>query len=433
MDVLSAIPGNYGWPVVGNTFRHFRDPIGFKHRMRGRYGDVYRNYVLFRKTVVLLGEDANREVLANKRGDFSNEGGWGQFIGKLFPGGLMLMDGDRHRAHRQTMNPDFTRQRMEDYSGRIGEAAAAAVASNLPRRRIDVYPFAKHLSLEIALDAFFGIGPDSAGRAQMIGDLSRMVAGSFSLVRAPVPGTRFAAAVKARGRMVGRLAALAESFAGDASADHLFPRLVREADGPGAVMSRRDVVEHMLFLVMASHDTTASAITSSLYFLARHPEWQARAAHEARSGSALDARPVAEAVVKEALRLYPPVPELPRTTTRDVELFGHFVPAGTRIGISPSFTHYMDDYWVEPTRFDPGRFLPGRFDAGACKYRYVPFRGGVHHCLGFLFGLTEARIVVSELLRRCDLGCQDIEKVRFRMFPFPHPRGGFMLDLAACS
>lgn len=428
MDPLTAIPGNYGLPLVGNTFRHFHDPIGFKHRMRARYGDVYRNYVLFRKTVVLLGEAANREVLTNRNGDFSSEGGWNQFIGKLFPGGLMLMDGERHRMHRQAMNPDFTRARTLDFASSIEAAAtAAADEAGVGHRRVDVYPFAKHLSLAIALRAFFGIGRDAVDRPRLIADLSRMVSASYSLVRAPVPGTRFSTALKARGRLVAFLRQHSDRLAADGGADHVFGRLILEADAPGAAMSRDEVIEHMLFLIMASHDTTASAITSTLFLLAAHPEWQSRCRDEACATAAGDERPVMEAAVKEALRLYPPVPELPRTTTRDVTLFGHCVPAGTRIGISPCFTHRMAEYWEDPDRFDPARFLPDRFDPGAYKYRYIPFGGGPHHCLGFLFGLTEAKTVVSELLRRHALCGESLETVRFGMFPFPHPRGSFML------
>jgi len=423
MDILSHIPGNYGLPVVGNTFKHLRDPVGFKHQMRARYGDVYKNSVLFRKTVVLLGEAANREVLLNRNGEFSSELGWGQFIGKLFPRGLMLLDGEDHRRIRQLMGPDFTRMANSGYEERIRHRVTSAI-SRMGESITDAYAFSKDLTLQAALDSFFSFSADDNSRKMVLDDLMQIVAGSFSLVRYPVPGTRFGAALRARGRLIESLRKHSKRLLEMPAEKSLFSRLVHEAGRNAGEIEHEDVISQMLFLVMASHDTTASAITSTLFFLAANPMWQEMLADElsATEEENMESFPMLGAVIKESVRLHPPVPELPRTTLRDVEICGFRIPKNVRIGISPVFTHRIPEYWDSPTTFNPERFLGGNYDAGLYKYRYIPFGGGVHHCLGHLFGSSELRIVVSELIRGYQIALPSLkEAVQFSMFPFPHP------------
>ena len=124
---LDHIPGNYGLPFVGNTFKLLADPIAFSENMAARYGSVYRNRALGGTGVNLLGPDANELVLFDRDKIFSSEQGWGPVLNLLFPRGLMLMDFDKHRADRKTLSVAFKPEPMRHYATELDTGIAAAI------------------------------------------------------------------------------------------------------------------------------------------------------------------------------------------------------------------------------------------------------------------------------------------------------------------
>src|SRR5262245_19917051 len=100
---LSHIPGEDGWPIVGNTFAALKDPIGHAEAMYRKYGPVYRDQLFGVRSVALLGPEANELVLFDREKNFSSSHGWGFLLDRLFPRGLMLMDFDEHRLHRRAL------------------------------------------------------------------------------------------------------------------------------------------------------------------------------------------------------------------------------------------------------------------------------------------------------------------------------------------
>jgi len=151
-------------------------------------------------------------------------------------------------------------------------------------------------------------------------------------------------------------------------------------------MSDGEIVDHMNFLLLAAHDTITSSVTSLVWFLAKHPEWQEKLREEclavAPAGSDLQYDELAgfellEMAFKEALRLVSPVPAIPRRAMREFEFMGYNIPAGTPVSISPAYVHMMEEYWPEPEKYDPMRFTPDQVKARH-KYAWVPFGGGAH-------------------------------------------------------
>ena len=145
--------------------------------------------------------------------------------------------------------------------------------------------------------------------------------------------------------------------------DDIFSRLCRAQSEEGARFTDADVIDHMVFLMMAAHDTTTSTLTSMTYELARHPEWQERLRDESRAlGKTeidfddLEKLPALGQVMKETLRRYPPLPVIPRMATSDFEWGGYRIKEGAMVVASPIHTHHMPEWWPEPQRFDPERF-----------------------------------------------------------------------------
>ena len=179
----------------------------------------------------------------------------------------------------------------------------------------------------------------------------------------------------------------------------LFPQLCQACDEHGQQYSDEEIVDHLIFLMMAAHDTTTSAITTMVYAMARHPQWQERLRVEART--AVDRLRVAgrsaatlddlatmtqtEWVFKEALRLYQPLPTIARRALADVEIHGMRIPAGTPVAVFPIQVHRSPRWWSEPDHFDPERFSPARAEHRRHPFAWVPFGGGAHMCLGLHF------------------------------------------------
>lgn len=187
----------------------------------------------------------------------------------------------------------------------------------------------------------------------------------------------------------------------------LFTALCHAEAEDGAMFRDSDVVDHMIFLLMAGHDTVTITLSTMMYELARHPAWQERLREEAISfgpGSPgfddLATFASLDLVMRESMRLVATVPALPRRTTRDTEVLGYFIPADALVSVNPSLTHRLDAYWSEPDRFDPERFSAERREDATHRWAYVPFGGGVHRCIGMHFAQIEAALVMHEVLRR---------------------------------
>jgi len=189
----------------------------------------------------------------------------------------------------------------------------------------------------------------------------------------------------------------------------------------------------MSFLMMAAHDTLTSSLTSFVGELAAHPEWQDRlrdevaglglAADAPTSFDRLERLPLVEMAFKEALRLKPPVPSMPRRAVRDFSFMGFAIPAGTSVGVNPLFTHHMPDIWIEPAAFDPTRFAD-EAQRNRHRFAFVPFGGGAHMCLGLHFAYMQAKVFARHFLQNLKVALPEGYKADWQMWPIPKPRDG---------
>jgi cytochrome P450 len=217
--------------------------------------------------------------------------------------------------------------------------------------------------------------------------------------------------------------------------DDLFAALCHVRTDEGETFSDEDVINHMIFLMMAAHDTSTITTSAVLAALAAHPEWQdlARAESQAVAGDldldALDGLTTLDLIIKEALRLVAPVPSLARKTVKDTDLLGHFIPSGTQISISPWFSHYMPGIWTEPLRFDPERFAEPRREDKKHRFAWVPFGGGAHKCIGMYFGTQEVKTLMHHLLRTYRWTTPAGYEVPWDLVSLPMPADGLPLHL----
>ena len=219
---------------------------------------------------------------------------------------------------------------------------------------------------------------------------------------------------------------------GEQQGQDFFSQFCRATDESGALLSDEAIVDHMNFLMMAAHDTITSSATSLVTLLGQHLKWQDRLREEiAGIGSndgtvpygQLDRLVLTEYAFKEALRMMPPVPSIPRRAMRDFEFGGYRIPAGTFVGVNTAYTHHMPEHWPNPDQFDPMRFTP-EASKGRHRFAWVPFGGGAHMCIGLHFATMQIRILMAQLLSRYRIELAPGAGEDWQIFPIPKPKDG---------
>ncbi len=403
--VRRTLPGSAGLPVLGYSLAFLKNPVEMGLRLYHEYGSVYWINAFGLTFLQMQGPDANQFVFRNQGDIFSNNQGWDFYIGKFFKRGIMLLDFEEHRHHRGIMQAAFKKPVLMQYLQRMNPAIENGIGRWHTSSRFPVLKKVKQLTLDMATDVFMGeqLGPEADKVNRAFVDCVR--AGT-ALARFPVPGGRWKKGLDGRKVLEdffrSRIAAKRANPGED-----LFSRLCQAEDEHGQRFSDDDVINHMIFLMMAAHDTSTITLCSIFYQLAKHPEWQERVREEA---FALGKRDLVHEdlarletmglVMKEALRMIAPVHGIPRKTVKDCEFGGYHIPAGTFISLSPMITHHMPEWWDQPGVFDPERFSEARSEHKKHPYMYVPFGGGAHMCIGLHFAEMQIKAVLHHVVQQ---------------------------------
>lgn len=423
--VRAILAGGGGRSGMHATLRRMYDAYG--PISAGRGGPI--------RFVHLFGPDANRFVLLDREGVFSARRPWMQIMGRIFPNGLLLRDGEEHRRHRRILQEAFTTPALHGYAERMSPMITAELAGwGGAAQPLRVFPAFKTLTLHMAAAIFLGeeLGPGTQRMNQAFED---MVAASMSRIRLRLPGLEFNRGLQGRAFMGEflrtRLAAKRANGATD-----MFSRLCNATSEDGHTFHDQDIIDHMVFLMMAAHDTTTSTLTSMTYELARHPAWQDRV--RAESVALGNGQPSLEDlerltsltwVMRETLRRYPPLPVIPRVATAPVAFGGFEIPADTMVIVAPILTHHLSEWWTDPFRFDPERFAPGRAEHERHTHSWIPFGGGPHLCIGFRFAETQIRLIMHQLVRRFQWTVPDGYEMPVQEAPISKPRDGLPIHL----
>jgi cytochrome P450 len=385
-----------------------------------RYGDPF-TWPTFLGRVVVTGDPIGiREILTADPAVYSALGA--ELLGPVLgANNLILLSGEPHRAMRRFYGPQFHGERLHEY-GAVIARIAGELSARWPRDR----PFAiedtmRAISLDVILEVVLGLG--EPGKRDVfkgaILQLVRALKPSFMFI----PGLRRSMlGLSAWARFRRRAVAAAVLFeqevsarrGGDNQRQDLLSMLIAARKDDGTPFGGEEILEQMVSLIGAGHETTASALTWALFHIHRSPSVKARLLDEVR-GMGKEADPVAvarlpflDAVCSEALRLNPVAPLIGRTLRSDLTVKGHTLPAGLSVGINIVALHRRPDLYPAPDRFHPERFL-GR-DYG--PFEYLPFGGGARRCLGAAFALFEMKLVLATVLRGNALELTDRSDVR---------------------
>jgi cytochrome P450 len=400
-------PEDRGLPIVGRVLEFAADPVALMRKQWETYGEVAPlRGVMGEVGMMLLGPDACEAALRNTDKAFANEPAWSKIVGPFFNGGLMLIDFEQHHTHRRIMQEAFTRTRLEAYAARMHPAIEQGLKSWSPGADFKTYWALKQLTLDIAADIFMG-GAEDTSREEMDRVNKAFIAcvqAAAGVVRGNVPFTRWGRGFKGRRVLEDFLRHYLPARRATKT-DDIFSVLCHIETEDGERFTDDDVINHMIFLMMAAHDTSTITTSTMLQYLGQHPEWQERCRAESLAlgpypdYAELDQLVSLDLVMKEALRLRAPVPVLVRKTVKDTVVQGVRIPADTDCVVGVQFSHLMEQYWTNPEAFDPDRFAEPRREDKSHRYAWEPFGGGVHKCIGLYFAGAEVKSIMHQLLR----------------------------------
>ena len=436
---LKPVMGNGGLPFLGHLIETFRRGPDFALQSYRKYGPVYYTKTPALNAIAALGPDATQEVFTNRNKDFTTVA-WADVIGPFFKRGLMLMDFDEHMYHRRIMQEAFTRTRLSGYIEHIDTVATKVVAQDWPvnDRRFLFMPAVKELTLDIASVVFMGHEPGTDHQlvTKIKGAYETTTRAGGAIIRTPVPPFKWWRGLQARKVLEDYFVERVKERR-DATGTDMLTVLCHTADEDGNTFTDTDIVNHMIFLMMAAHDTSTSTLTTMAYHLAANPEWQERCRDEGtRIGDgplnieALEKLETFDLVINECLRMVTPLPFNVRRAVRDTEICGHYVPAGTNINLWPGMNHQLPELWTDPEKFDPARFAEPRSEHKRHRYAFAPFGGGAHKCIGMVFGQLEIKTIMHRMLRNYRLELPHPDYVpKYDYAGMPVPIGGMPMVL----
>ena len=424
---------------IERTFRFVRDPLPILLPLYQEFGPIFSARVFHGRVVFMLGPAANHFITVSNADKFHwRTGSMGDLV-PLLGDGLLTIDGDYHRRARRIMLPAFHRERIAAAHDTMVEETLQALDGWHDGEVLDLYHWARRLTLRVAMRALFGLDPDEQGKgAQAAIEFERALSFygtdfAVRIMRGPrTPWSRMQAARRALDQIVyGEIERRRKQP--DPERTDVLSMLIEATDAEdGSRLSNSEVRDQVMTLLFAGHDTSTSTISFLLYELARHPAALAKllveqdrvlgnrmpTAAELMSGETL---PELEMVLDETLRLYPAAWVGPRRAVETFEFGGHEVPAGAYVNYSSWASHRLPDVWPEPEAFVPERFAP-EAKAKLPKGAYIPFGGGSRTCIGMRFGQLEIKTVVTLLLQRHRLELVPGRTMTVRQMPTLSPR-----------
>lgn len=359
------------------------------------------------------------QVLVKNKGNYVKDNPLFAYLRPLAGNGLFLSDGAFWRSQRRILQPEFTRKGVDAMvDGMAQVAASVATEWDLARRRgepIDATESMRDAAMRIISQTV--LDTDVGKEAARLGRLLDRFLFLFQ-VQLSVPSAVSSLASQVVDGPIHRCVGAIDDFIESVVEQHraqgtegVVHRLLAAPDPEtGRTMSAQHLRDEIMTLFIAGHETTANTLAWAWLELCRNPAVFAHLQEELDTllggrrpqASDLPRLPYTRAVLEEALRLYPPVPFVPRRAVEDDELGGHRVPAGTLVLVSLFAMHRRSDVWPDPQRFDPERFLQAR-RAEIDPSAYAPFGAGPRTCLGNHFAIAEGQVLLATLAQRFDV------------------------------
>lgn len=410
-DVRAGGEGGSGLPPGPRMPRALQTAIWFRRaqwmleQCRARFGDVFTLRILHEGTwAVLSNPEHIKQVFTGDPRVFHAGEGNRILLPVLGEHSVLLLDDDAHMAQRKLLLPPFHGKRMQRYEELMRTIAAEEIDSWPSGEPYRLRPRMQAITLEIILGAVFGLGHGE--RLERLRDELRSV---LDLLTRPamlmVPILMGPQRLARWGPFRGLLASVDQLIYEEirerrrqsdlGEREDILSLLLQARSEQGEALTDSELRDELMTLLVAGHETTATALSWAVERLTRHPEKLARLVAEVQSAET----EYLDAVVTETLRLRPVISLVARRLTEPVEIGGWRLPAGVTVAPSIYLVHRRPDVYPNPDAFEPERFL----EHGPGTYTWIPFGGGVRRCIGGTFAHFEMKVVLSELVKRRQL------------------------------
>ena len=411
--MTSRLPPGPRWPLVGSLIAPGRDPLTFLSKLAATYGDVAHFRMMGEHAFLASHPDVIRDVLTTSSGNFTKSRGLDR-ARILLGDGLLTSEGATHLRSRRLLQPAFHRERVAGYGAVMAEYARREAGRWTPGAPFDAARAMSRLTLAIVGKTLFDA--DVEASADQIGDALTRVLESFwtmllpfpALVgRLPIPSIRRSHAARGRlDRVIYDLIAQRRASRRD-HGDLLSMLIAAEDEEDGRGLSDRQVRDEAMTLLLAGHETTATALTWTWFLLGQAPAIERRLHEEVdrvlggRLPSAADVArlPFVEQVVTEAMRLYPPAWVIGRRAIAAQPLGEFVAPPRSLVFMSQWVVHRDARFYTAPDAFVPDRWTPA-FRASLPKFAYFPFGGGPRQCIGEGFAWMELVLLVATIAQQ---------------------------------
>ncbi|KAI3363515.1 hypothetical protein L3Q82_012115 [Scortum barcoo] len=485
-DKESSLPlpkGSMGWPLVGETFHWLFQGSNFHISRRERHGNVFKTHLLGKPVIRVTGAENIRKILLGEHSLVCTQ--WPQSTRIILgPNTLVNSIGDLHKRKRKILAKVFSRGALESYLPRLQDVVKSEIAKWCSELGpIDVYSAARSLTFRIAVKVLLGLQLEEERIVYLAQIFEQLMNNLFSLpIDTPLSGLR--KGIKAREILHANMEKIIEEKMERQQMEEeyhdAFDYMLSSAKEHGHQLSIQELKETAVELIFAAHSTTASASTSLVLQLLRHPavvekarieleaeglEWHSGhspsgVSMEKEDGAAdtettcllnggrqshhhdsdgfpqsqshvpyltldkLSQLRYVDCVVKEVLRFLPPVSGGYRTALQTFELDGYQIPKGWSVMYSIRDTHETAAVFQSPELFDPDRFGPDREESRSSRFSYVPFGGGVRSCVGKELAQIILKTLAVELIGTCKWTLATENFPKMQTVPIVHPVNG---------
>lgn len=424
--VNTTLPDGPKQPRWLQLMQWIADPLSCLDAYSRRYGDMFTlQLASFDPFVFLSHPQAIQEIFTADPKQFDS--GRTNGIVKALVGdhSLLLLDGNIHSSQRRLIMPPFHGERMHSYSQIICESTKLVASQWQLGKTVEIRSAMQEITLEVILHAVFGLREGE--RYQKIKPL---LAAMLNMMDSPLSSSilffkflqKDLGAWSPWGKMRRRKqeiydllqAEINERRSTELTGNDVLSLMMSARDENGQPMTDAELHDELMTLLIAGHETTATALAWAFYWIHKQPKVREKLLAELDSlgdnpePMVISRLPYLSAVCSETLRIYPVLPfAFARVTNSPIKIMGHEFEANTMLAPCIYLTHQREDLYPEPTQFKPERFIERQFS----PYEYFPFGGGNRRCIGFALALLEMKLVLATVLSSYQLTLADTKPV----------------------
>ncbi|GFE70675.1 cytochrome P450 [Chroococcus sp. FPU101] len=427
-------PGQTGLPIIGETIAFFSDRNFLKKRQE-KYGSIFKTQIFGRPTIVITGAEGNYFLLTNENKSFIST--WPSSTKTLLgETSLAVQNGSFHTARRKLLYQAFQPRALASYLPEMEKITAQYLERWKQLKSFVWYPELRNYTLDIACKLLINL---EQGSQTKIGKLFKIWDEGLFSIPITLPWTKFGRALKAREELLKEIELIIlQRQKSDQEIKDSLGILLKAKDEEGNQLTLEELKDQILLLLFAGHETLTSALSSFCLLMCQHLNILEKIQQEqdtlnltsSLNLDQLKQMVYLEKVLKEVLRLIPPVGGGFREVIQNCEFQGYTIPKGWIVQYQISRTHQDTTIYPNPAQFDPDRFSIKRAEDKQQPFGYIPFGGGIRECLGKEFARLEMKIFASLLTQNCTWQLLPNQDLSLNMIPTPKPKDGLKVILS---